>query len=108
MAKGLNGHGAMHLLGRLDEAVEFIKVRMAETRNEVKEELAAVRAELHDLRSTVEAISRPTLSEQLWKLLSGLSGTQWRWIATALFLLTGAILRLDPVGVMKAAQGFMN
>jgi hypothetical protein len=108
MAKGLNGHGAMYLLGGLTEAVEFIKVRMAETQSEVREELAAVRAELSDLRATVAAMARPSLVSQTWCFLASLSGSQWRWIATGLLFLTGALLRLDPVWVSKAAKGFVN
>ena len=106
MAKGMNGHGAMFLLGGLCEAVEFIKVGMAEQRNEVRHELAAVREDLGNLRATVEAMSRPSL--KIWGHLSRISGTQWRWLGTAFFLVTGMLLRLDPVWVSAAARGFLK
>ncbi len=61
-----------------------------------------------DLRSTVEAISRPSLTSQIWHCLACLSGSQWRWIATGLLLLTGALLRLDPAWISKATKGLVN
>ena len=108
MAKGMNGHGAMFLLGSLNEAVEFIKVGMAEQRNEVRHELAAVRAELGSLRATVGDLSRPSLLSQISNLCHRISGTQWRWLGTAALLLTGMLLRLDPVWVSTAAKGFLK
>jgi hypothetical protein len=108
MAKGLNGHGAMFLLGSLNEAVEFIKVGMAEQRNEQRSELAAVREDLGSLRATVEAMSRPSMLASILKLCGSLSGTQWRWLGTAIFLLTGMLLRLDPIWLSAAAKGFLK
>jgi hypothetical protein len=108
MAKGTNGHGAMFLLGSLNEAVEFIKVGMAEQRNEVRHELAAVREDLGNLRATVEAMSRPSLLSQIWSLCGRISGTQWRWLGTAVLVLAGMLLRLDPVWVSVAAKGFLK
>ena len=108
MAKGLNGHGAMFLLGSLNEAVEFIKVGMAEQRSEVRHELAAVRVELGSLRATVEDLSRPSLPAQISSLCGRISGTHWRWIGTAILLLTGMLLRLDPVWIGTAAKGFLK
>ena len=108
MAKGLNGHGAMFLLGSLNEAVEFIKVGMVEQRSEVRHELAAVREELGNLRETVEAMSRPSILASILKLCGSLSGTQWRWLGTAVLFLTGMLLRLDPVWVGTAAKGFFK
>ena len=108
MAKGMNGHGAMFLLGSLNEAVEFIKVGMAEQRNEVRHELAAVRAELGSLRATVEDLSRPSLLSQTLRLCGRISGTQCRWLGTAIFLVTGMLLRLDPVWVTTTAKGFLK
>jgi hypothetical protein len=108
MGKGLNGHGAEFLLGGLCEAVEFIKLGMAEQRSEVRHELAAVRAELGSLRATVEDLSRPSLLSQTLSLCGRISGTQWRWLGTAIFLLTGMLLRLDPVWVTTAAKGFLK
>jgi hypothetical protein len=105
MAKGMNGHGAMFLLGSLNEAVEFIKVGMAEQRNEVRHELAAVREDLGNLRATVEALSRPSMLASILKLCGSLSGTQWRWLGTAVLFLTGMLLRLDPMWIAKAARG---
>jgi hypothetical protein len=97
----------MHLLGRLDEAVEFIKVGMAEQRNEVRHELAAVREDLGNLRATVELMSRPSMLASVLKLCGSLSGTQWRWIGTAVLFLIGILLRLDPVWIGKAARGLI-
>ena len=108
MAKGMNGHGAMFLLGSLNEAVEFIKVGMAEQRNEVRHELAAVREDLGNLRATVEAMSRPSMLASVLKLCGSLSGTQWRWLGTAVLLLTGMLLRLDPVWLAKTAKSLLN
>ena len=108
MAKGMNGHGAMFLLGSLNEAVEFIKVGMTEQRNEVRHELAAVREDLGNLRATVEAMSRPSMLASVLKLCGSLTGTQWRWLGTAIFLVTGMLLRLDPVWIGTAAKGFLK
>ena len=108
MAKGLNGHGAMFLLGSLNEAVEFIKVGMAEQRNEQRSELAAVREDLGSLRATVEAMSRPSMLASILKLCGSLSGTQWRWFGTAALVLTGAMLRLDPIWISKVIKGALN
>ena len=65
---------------------------MAEQRNEVRHELAAVREDLGNLRATVEAMSRPSMLASVLELCGGLSGTQWRWLGTAVLVLTGAIL----------------
>jgi hypothetical protein len=108
MAKGMNGHGAMFLLGSLNEAVEFIKLGMAEQRNEQRSELAAVREDLGSLRATVEAMSRPSLPSQILALCGRISGTQWRWLGTAIFFVTGMLLRLDPVWIGMAAKGFLK
>ena len=104
MARGLNGHGALHLLGRLDEAVEYIKAGMAEQRNEVKAELAAVRTEFANLRATVEAMSRPTLASRFLSLCRELTPTQWRWISAGLLFLTGSLLRLDAKSIAEIAK----
>jgi hypothetical protein len=108
MAKGMNGHGVSFLLGSLNEAVEFIKVGMVEQRSEVRHELAAVREDLGNLRATVEAMSRPSILTTILKLCGSLSGTQWRWLGTAIFLVTGMLLRLDPVWIGSAAKGFLK
>jgi hypothetical protein len=108
MAKGMNGHGAEFLLGGLCEAVEFIKVGMAEQRSEVRLELAAVREDLGSLRATVEAMSRPSMLTSILRLCGSLSGTQWRWLGTAVLFLTGAMLRLDPIWISKVIKGALN
>jgi hypothetical protein len=81
---------------------------MVEQRNEVRHELAAVREDLGNPRATVEAMSRPSMLASVLKLWGTLSGTQWRCLGTAVLLLTGAILRLDPIWISKVLKGALN